>query len=72
MRILKLASQSKESWLLYILTKENPNTNTLLPYSMKGCCLILAAVPGNVTYSDLQEWKNVTRISVLQRPYKYW
>lgn len=41
-RILKLASQSKESWLLYILTKEKPKTTIPFPYSMKDCCLILA------------------------------
>lgn len=66
-RILKLANQSKESCPFYILTKENPTAITSFPYSMKGCCLILADLSGNVTYSDLQECKNVTRISVSQR-----
>lgn len=70
-RILKLPNQSKESWLLYVLTKENLTTTTSFPHSMKGCYLILADLPGNVTHGDLQECKNVTRISVLTKALTY-
>lgn len=69
MRILKLASQSKESWLLYVLTKENPTITTLFPYSMKGCCLICLQMLHTVMQKLLEEFlqRNSTKFyKVLQ------